>query len=293
MLTIGSLFAGIGGLELGLERAIPGARTIWQVEQDPYARRVLAKHWPQANRSVTDVREVTRETVERPDILCGGWPCQDLSWCNTGANGLEGPKSGLWSECSRIISEVRPRKFVVLENVAALRFRGMGRVLGDLMATGWMGGCVWDCIPASSIGAIHHRDRWFCIAWSKEVANAQRNGRFQGAQVAQQRGEGHRTIPALCGGDDGRSPFSRWLKDSGHWSIEPGLGMPTHGLPGRLPRRGVEPWEEEVPRIAVAYKGRVAKLRCLGNSVCPQVAEVIGRLVNEIHETTHYPACDP
>ena len=162
-MKIGSLFAGIGGLELGLERAIPGAETIWQVEKDPYARRVLAKHWPAAKR-YEDVRQVGAHNLERPDLLVGGFPCQDIS--NAGKKaGIDGERSGLWSEFARIIGEVRPR-YVVLENVAAVVNRGMGRVLGQLAACGY--DAVWDCIPAAAIGAPHLRDRWFCVAWAND-----------------------------------------------------------------------------------------------------------------------------
>ena len=107
MIRIGSLFAGIGGFELGLERAISGSETIWQVEREPFCQKVLKKHWPNAT-IYDDVRTVGSHNLESVDILCGGFPCQDISTAGKG-KGLEGEKSGLWFEMLRIISELRPR----------------------------------------------------------------------------------------------------------------------------------------------------------------------------------------
>src|SRR6476661_6834913 len=129
MLTFGSLFAGIGGIDLGLERA--GMRCAWQVEIDDYATRVLAKHWPDVTR-FRDVRSVGAHNLTPVDLLAGGFPCQDISDAGKRA-GIEGARSGLWSEFARLIGELRPR-YVLVENVTALLRRGMGTVLGDLAA---------------------------------------------------------------------------------------------------------------------------------------------------------------
>jgi len=161
MITIGSLFSGIGGLEAGIEVAIPGASVRWQAECDPYARAVLAKHWPNATRyeNVKDINENT----ERVDIICGGFPCQDIS--NAGKReGIEGAKSGLWSEFARIVGILRP-PFVFVENVSALLRRGMDRVLGDLSALGY--DAEWGCFRASDVGAPHRRERIFILAYTR------------------------------------------------------------------------------------------------------------------------------
>jgi len=161
-MTFGSLFAGIGGIDLGLERA--GMRCLWQVECDPYCLRVLAKHWPDVRRW-DEVRTFPPdETWEAPDLICGGFPCQDLSYAGKGA-GIEGARSGLWSEFARIIRHLRPR-FVLVENVPALLGRGLGRVLGDLAEGGY--DAEWDCLPAASIGAPHRRDRVFVVAYAAD-----------------------------------------------------------------------------------------------------------------------------
>ncbi len=167
-LTFGSLFAGIGGFDLGLERA--GMRCEWQVEIDPYARAVLAKHWPDVRRH-EDVRTFPPQEGEwGVDVICGGFPCQDISVAGKGA-GLAGARSGLWYEYARIIGELRPR-YVIVENVAALLARGMGTVLGDLSSLGY--DAEWHVIPASAVGAPHRRDRIWIVA---NANGQQRSGR--------------------------------------------------------------------------------------------------------------------
>lgn len=159
-LTYGSLFAGIGGMDLGLDRA--GMTCRWQVELDPYCRRVLAKHWPDVPK-YEDVRDVGASNLEPVDVIAGGFPCQDISYAGDGA-GIDGARSGLWFEYARIIRELRPR-VVLVENVPALLTRGLDRVLGDLATIGY--DAEWDCIPAAFIGANHLRDRIFVVAYSE------------------------------------------------------------------------------------------------------------------------------
>ena len=169
-LTFGSLFAGIGGFDLGLERA--GMRGVWQVEIDPFCRRVLAKHWPDVDRSVTDVTKAGRHNLAAVDLICGGFPCQDISQAGKRA-GITGQRSGLWSEYVRIIRELRPR-YVLVENVSALLIRGMGTVLGDLAESGY--DAEWQCLPAAYFGAPHPRDRVFMLAYADRE-------RFKGHQA--------------------------------------------------------------------------------------------------------------
>lgn len=157
-LTIGSLFSGIGGLELGLERAL-GARTIWQVEIDAFARSVLERHWPHAERHA-DVRAVGSHNLCAVDIICGGFPCQDISTAGHGA-GLDGERSSLFFDLIRIVRELGPR-IVVLENVSALLDRGLGRVLGELAALGF--DAEWSVLSACAVGAPHPRERLFIVA---------------------------------------------------------------------------------------------------------------------------------
>jgi len=156
---IGSLFSGIGGIEMGLELCGLGP-VLWQCDNDPHARAVLATHWPSVRR-YNDVREID-ETAERPEIICGGFPCQDISLAGKGA-GIDGARSGLWSEYARIIRALRP-SVVFVENVAALVNRGIDRVLGDLAALGF--DAEWDVFRASDVGAPHRRERLFLLAYA-------------------------------------------------------------------------------------------------------------------------------
>jgi DNA (cytosine-5)-methyltransferase 1 len=156
-LTVGSLFAGIGGFDLGFERA--GLEIKFQVEIDPFCRAVLAKHWPHVER-FEDVRTVGAHNLRAVDVLCGGFPCQDIS--SSGPRiGITGAKSGLWTEYLRLIRQLRPR-FVVVENVSDIVHRGLGVVLGDLAASGY--DAEWRCISASRFGLPQTRDRMWIIA---------------------------------------------------------------------------------------------------------------------------------
>lgn len=160
------LFSGIGGMSLGLERA--GMQTVAFCEIEEFPRRVLAKHWPEVP-CYEDIKSLTAEDLctrgISVDVICGGFPCQDISLANQDGQGLEGERSGLWSEYARLVREVRPR-FVIVENVSALLGRGFGRVLGDLAAIGY--DAEWHCLPADPFGAPHIRDRVWVVAYPSE-----------------------------------------------------------------------------------------------------------------------------
>jgi DNA (cytosine-5)-methyltransferase 1 len=157
-----SLFAGIGGIDLGLERA--GMTCVAQVEKDEFCRRVLQKNWPEVPR-FEDVRHVGKHNLPYCELLAGGFPCQDLSFAGTGG-GINAERSGLWGEFHRLICELRPR-FVLVENVTALLNRGMGRVLGDLSSSGY--DAQWQVLRASDFGAPHERARLFIIAYTSGI----------------------------------------------------------------------------------------------------------------------------
>ena len=160
MLTIGSLFSGIGGLELGLERT-GYFRTIWQCENDTYATKVLEKHWSEVRR-YGDITKVDWHTVERPDLICGGFPCQDISVAGKGKGIKEGTRSGLWFEFQKVVGILRPQ-YVLIENVSNLVKRGLDIVLLGLAEEGY--DAEWLDIRASDVGAPHRRERIFIIAY--------------------------------------------------------------------------------------------------------------------------------
>jgi DNA (cytosine-5)-methyltransferase 1 len=159
---VGSLFSGIGGLDLGLERA--GMEVVWQSEIDPYASRVLAKHWPHVP-NLGDITKIDWEEVERVDLICGGFPCNDISSAHTrGTNsrsGLDGPQSGLWREFAWAVGELEPR-WVVVENVASCWRSWLPDVRRDLWQLGYAHLPVQ--LSAGAFGAVHKRDRIFVVA---------------------------------------------------------------------------------------------------------------------------------
>jgi DNA (cytosine-5)-methyltransferase 1 len=250
----GSLFSGIGGFDLGFQRA--GIETRWQVEIDPYCRRVLAKHFPDAKR-FSDIRECGSHNLSDVDIVSGGFPCQDIS--NAGKRaGIDGERSGLWSEYARIICELRPR-YVVVENVAALLGRGMERVLGDLAAIGY--DAEWQSIRASDVGAPHRRERIWIVAYpGREHFDVQQRiqriceSARSGSDVAD--AEIFTERAGLCARDP-KGQRRRRFSDGGWWAVEPDVGRVAHGVPTRVDR-----------------------LRGLGNAIVPQIAEWIGRRLN-------------
>ena len=191
-MTIGSLFSGIGGLERGLEMLGLGP-TLWQAENDERARRILRLRFPNAH-LYSDVKEIDKKT-KRVDVLCGGFPCQDISDAGTNhtRRGLTGNRSGLWSEFARIIAELRPPR-VLIENVASLAERGLTKILSDLASCGY--DAEWDCFTACSLGAPHTRNRLFILAYTDIDCQSARREYAQMAGVrATARALWHRRTP--------------------------------------------------------------------------------------------------
>ena len=264
-LTVGSLFSGIGGLDLGLERA--GMRVIWQSEIDPYGCRVLNKHWPDVP-NIGDITQVDWSQIARPDVICGGYPCQPFS--TAGKRQGENDERHLWPYVREAISHLRPR-YAILENVRGHLSLGGLTVIGELAAIGY--DAEWRIVSAASVGANHRRDRIFIVAYPNSIrletkrAEQPASG-FGGSGQNKNEFVAHPTI------SDGRKP-------------EPhGVGT-VFGQASKLGKSGSDGrphgywWEVEpaVGRVADGVSCRVDRLRGLGNAVVPQVAEVIGRLV--------------
>ena len=240
-MRFGSLFAGIGGMDRGLESS--GMSCCWQVENDPHAVRVLEKHWPNVER-FEDVRTVGKYNLRQVDLICGGFPCQDLSFAGKGA-GLNGKRSGLWFEFLRIICELRPR-YVIVENVPAILVRGMDTVLGGLAGIGY--DAEWDCLSAREFGADHLRRRIFIVAYP----NSQGRAGLESGRSPRVFGQRRRSGKAYLQLEDWRT---RPLFDSGRAPL--------------LCRR-----EDGV-------SNRVHRLKRIGNAIVPQIAEWIGKQIME------------
>jgi DNA (cytosine-5)-methyltransferase 1 len=287
-LRVLSLFAGIGGFDLGLERT-GGFETVAFCEIDPFCRRVLAKHWPEVP-CYHDVRELTAERLAADgiavDAICGGFPCQDLSKAGRGA-GLEGERSGLWSEYARLIRELRPA-YVIVENVSALLGRGLGRVLGDLAEIGY--DAEWHCIPAGAVGAPHIRDRLWLVAYPNGCVHAgelvgRADSRTPATGESGDAGEreasyGQRlrhelgaSCSPLADANPAGRPHISWgatlaergwigtIGDTSRWEAEPAVGRVVDGLSRLLDR-----W-------------RKRSVEGFGNAVVPQIPELIGRAI--------------
>jgi DNA (cytosine-5)-methyltransferase 1 len=253
-LTFLSLFCGIGGFDLGFERA--GMRCIGQVEINPFCQRVLAKHWPSVWRH-DDIKTFKSEMLpERPDVICGGFPCQDISHAGKRA-GITGERSGLWSEFHRIICEIRPR-YVVVENVAALLVpvsddeeAPIATVLGDLAESGY--DAEWDCIPSGLFGTPHLRERVFLVAYtSSPRREIMVRDRVRANEFISMVKDSRWPATAI----NSRDSILTWLE--GQSEDESPLLRNDNGIPFAVDR-----------------------LQGLGNAVVPQVAELIGRAIVE------------
>lgn len=158
-MKVGALCAGYGGLEMGVTTVFPDAHLAWVFEKDAAASKVLERRFPGVP-NYGDLMEADWFTLERVDIITAGFPCQDIS--NAGKReGIKGERSGLWFDIARGIGLLRPR-YAFLENVGALRNRGLGAVLSTLHEIGY--DAKWTTLRASEVGAAHHRERWFCLA---------------------------------------------------------------------------------------------------------------------------------
>lgn len=209
-MKVGSLFSGIGGLDLGLERA--GMTVAWQSEIDPYASRVLAKHWPTVP-NLGDITTIDWSTVEPVDLICGGYPCQPFS--NYGVRRGEHDPRHLWPWVADAIRVLRPR-FALLENVAGHLSLGFGRVLGDLAEIGF--DAEWDILPAGVFGAPHIRDRVFIVGRNTNRGHVGAFGQLPIFRGVEQNANTSR------GGE------GSW------WTTEPDVGRVADGVPHRMDR---------------------------------------------------------
>lgn len=157
-MTVGSLFSGIGGFDLGLERA--GMEIRWQVEIDPFCRAVLAKHWPHVKR-YDDVRTVGAHNLERVDLLCAGWPCQPVSSASRGRARRTGDHRWLWPQVPRLVEELQPTWFLG-ENVTHLDRGELDTVVSDLEAIGYEVAPPLE-VPACAFGFDHWRPRLWIL----------------------------------------------------------------------------------------------------------------------------------
>jgi len=277
MITFGSLFAGIGGLDLGFERA--GMECRWQVEIDDYCQKILSKHWPDVPK-YQDVREVGKENLEPVDLICGGFPCQDISIAGK-RRGITGERSRLWKEFARILGELRPR-YAVIENVPNLINQGFDVVLIDLAKMGY--DVEWGYLSASDFGAMHKRKRMFIIAHNESF---RRNNDVHTSTLR------HKTFNnrKAGGGKNEDCPIPRfitydWLQRVQRFSekqIQRKQGFSWCKDVRRVEELFGRPNIPEplVCRYSDGFPNGVDRIKALGNAVVPQVAEFVGRCIVE------------
>lgn len=316
-LRVGDLFAGIGGFSLAAEWV--GWQTAWFSEIEPYPCAVLKKHWPNVPNH-GDITKIKGSEVEPVDVLCGGFPCQDISLAGKGA-GIDGERSGLWAHYARLIDEIRP-SFVVAENVSALKSRGLDRVLWDLWKIGY--DAEWHCIPASAVGAPHQRDRIWVMAYPEGFGEraglrpgesaSERWGRFGDGSfsdaLADTEGVRRRKEHQDTGGSQERSnpegangggpSFSgscgaldnperqRLQRHPGHVSRSEGWprkigSIAAASFCSREAPRDAERWwaaEPDVGRVGYGIPAVVDRLKSLGNALVPVVAYEFFRVID-------------
>jgi DNA (cytosine-5)-methyltransferase 1 len=228
--TVGSLFSGIGGLDLGLERA--GMKVVWQSEIDPFACKVLKKHWPEVVNH-GDIKQIDWATVEPVDIICGGYPCQPFSTAGK-RKGTDDPRH-LWPWVKTAISELRPQ-YAILENVRGHLTMGGLQVVGELAEIGY--DAEWRVISAAGVGAPHRRERVIILAYPN-------SSRWEGSVRTQ------KTRQAFSRFNDSGT-IERWRAQ---WITEPRMDRVAHGIPKRMDKlRGLG--NAVVPQVA-EYIGRL------------------------------------
>lgn len=308
-ITVGSLFSGIGGLELGLERT-GGFQTIWFSEIEPYPSAVLKKHWPEVP-NLGDITKVNWDAVEKPDMLAGGFPCQDISVAGKGKGIREGTRSGLWSEYAKAIRILRP-KYALIENVPELANRGLDIVLADLAEMGY--DAEWGLLSASAVGALHRRERFFCFAHADRIGHVHGGAEIEPTEARKpaQR-EPQPSIPT----SDANSQRCGRGGEGGHRQKKDGAEMQGRDSPCVLVadtdiKRKPRLWKETIPEFKELSWGKdirgiedfkrfpdipepllhrkdyglsrgVDRIECLGNAVVPQVAETIGYWILDFH----------
>ena len=263
--TVGSLFSGIGGLDLGLERA--GMEVRWQVENDPWCRSILERHWPGVPR-YGDIKEV--EDLEYVDVVCGGFPCQPVSVA--GKRLGQADERWLWPEFARILRLVRPR-YALIENVPGLLVRGFSDVLGDLAALGF--DAEWGVLSAADMGAPHLRKRVFIIADSNSKRGREEQVSKRGGSNSPKFGNDGAAgnVADACGGRrDGGQNLEGQGSAGGDGARPDGKAVAHANNKGPQGRNGPE-LSERAGELAAGEGGPLADTRLIPEGRTPEPRE--------------------
>jgi DNA (cytosine-5)-methyltransferase 1 len=291
-MKFGSLFAGIGGLDLGLEAS--GMECAWQVEYDEFCKAVLKERWPDIKR-YGDIFKLDAKELESVDLICGGFPCQPVS--QAGKRAGTSDERWLWPEFARIIRSVRP-KWVVVENVTGLLSANSGRafaeVLRDLAESRY--DAIWDVFPSggpSGVGAPHKRARIFIIAKLADSESERHRGRNskerdikrRKLQQSEQTGcEMGCETEGCCESHGNVSNSDSERLERKERKRKTGKKRKPEGYTSQRSQWATEP---NVGRVADGIPNRLHRLKALGNAVVPQVAEKIGNMIMEMENKRH------
>jgi DNA (cytosine-5)-methyltransferase 1 len=283
-MKMGSLFSGIGGLDLGLEKSIPGLQTVWQVEKEPFCRSILERHWPNTKR-YNNVLHVGAHNLEPVDVICAGFPCQSVSIAGK-MRGLEDEeKSGLWWHVHRLVSEFQSigrQPILVLENVANIIRVGGPDVVGSLTAIGY--DIEWTIISAAQCGAPHLRRRWFGVAYPDSIRCGTGSHPEREHQHRVHR-EGDTTQGIQQRSERQSGPGQN--SDAATHTIGTRTQVQTEGeqsseqMSGSTSKTYWEgfPTQSPVCRRNDGVPNRVDRIKALGNAVVPQCAEWVGQQI--------------
>ena len=290
-MTVGSLFSGIGGFDLGLERA--GMTIKWQVEIDDFCNKVLEKHWPDVKR-YRDIKELRGDELEPVDLICGGFPCQPFS--AAGKRRSKEDDRYLWPEMLRVIRAVRPN-WIIGENVAGIVSLALDDVLSDLENEGYA--CQSFIIPACAVNAPHRRDRVWIIAncdntgsgTSRDRANREWQEKDERQErLSQHESSGYNEATSNSESKSGESDVQRCNRAAEQEQlgrntiksvVDRGSDIPTDserwGIPWLPIAASLCRVDDGLPSWMVGH--RTKRLKALGNAVVPQIVEIIGKAI--------------
>lgn len=316
------LFSGIGGFSLAAQW-LGGFETVQFVEQEPYCQSILQRHWP--NVPIHDDIRTFEPSMGSADVVCGGFPCQDISIAGKQAGIKQGTRSGLFYELMRVVRLVGPR-YIVLENVSAILANGLGTVLGELAEAGF--DAEWACIPASAVGACHQRDRWWLVAYTSGTDQSRRTEGFRrrfssaanacsstvstgsrcadavahpshllsnGLSTEHSRAASCASVPKFgnSDGENAPNPYHQRRQEQHPAAVARGQGWTCWG---DAPRRLNPDWRSYLsePVLCRGDDGlshRVDRLKALGNAVVPQVAMIpFARVLSLEHQAIPWPS---
>ena len=289
-ITILDTFAGIGGFSYAADKLVGGFKTTQFIEINPFCQKILNKHWPKI--PIHDDINTFSAGIGQFDLICGGFPCQDISVAGNQKGITEESRSGLFYSLMRVIRMVRPR-FVVMENVAAILNNGLDIVLGELSQAGY--DAEWAVISASSLGGCHRRSRWWCVAYTNNYGSSPSSINEVNDETDSNPQERQNEISKSSRSSESQNSrivrsFKRNVTNSNSERFQRQiLSKMERGLWAAEHTRRLNPnWRQYVskpilPRGSDGLSFRVDRTKALGNSIVPQVAAIPLKRVYDLY----------